>query len=351
MISGRLCGRCGVNPVGYTGRDGCWACVPRQRRTPVTCTHCGVNPVAYTGRETCYTCVPRRRRAPLACKRCGSGDHYSRGLCRRCHRFAPLVDNCRDCLAWGVTRHHKWLCEACRGWRRRHPDGECNSCRRHVVVNERGSCRLCSRQATVANQRRPTRRTLDVVALNRHDQQLFFADMILKKQRLPPTIAPTRRPTRWPTRYPIDVEPLTLFMFPRQLDDDLVRRLGPPPIPVLADALQHAVTEHGDRHGWSHDQRDVTWRCIRILLAIQDAPGTRIAWSDVKLLLALTHSAAPSVIDVLTTAGGGGRRGPNRPTRRPAPRTGRVASRGGARGGARARRDRRDRVAATAARI
>lgn len=303
MTNPALCRRCGVHPVGYSGRDGCWDCVPRQRNQLQFCARCHVNPVAYLGRECCYDCVPRKRRAALVCKRCGSADYYTRGLCRRCHRLAPLVDNCRDCYAWGTLRRNKWLCEACRGWRRHHTEADCGSCTRHVVVNERGYCRLCSRQATIANRHRPTHRTLDVIASNRHGQQLFFADLILKKRRLPPATEPPAARPVWPRRYPIDATALTLFELPRRLDHDIVARLGPPPIPMLADALQQAVEDHGDRHGWSDDQRDKTWRGIRTLLAIQDLPGTPIAWSDTQLLIPLGTSSVQSVIDVLDAVG------------------------------------------------
>ncbi len=151
-----LCEHCGLQPVGYLGRDGCWDCLPRQRTQRQICTHCAVNPVAYFGRDSCYDCVPRQRRAALICKRCGSSDHYASGLCHRCHRNAALIDSCHDCHAWGTLRRNKWLCEACRGWRRRYTNTGCSSCGRTIVVNERGCCRLCTRQATILNRPHPT---------------------------------------------------------------------------------------------------------------------------------------------------------------------------------------------------
>src|SRR5204863_4407465 len=171
---------------------------------PRPCGRCGLNPVAYTGRECCYGCVPRNRTAPVACRRCGSDDFYTAGLCRRCHRCAPVVDSCRDCLAWGVTRHDKWLCQACRGWRRRYPEAVCPACQRLVVVNERGVCRLCSRQATIVNQLEPAHCTLDFVAINRRGQQLFFADLILKKRGKTASLTiGSVRPVAWPAGYPV----------------------------------------------------------------------------------------------------------------------------------------------------
>ena len=304
MTQPALCEHCGLQPVGYLGRDGCWDCLPRQRTQRQICTHCAVNPVAYFGRDSCYNCVPRQRRAALICKRCGSSDHYASGLCHRCHRNAALIDSCHDCYAWGTLRRNKWLCEACRGWRRRYTNTGCNSCGRTIVVNERGCCRLCTRQATILNRPHPTHRTLDVTAANRNGQQLFLADLILKKRRPHTTVVePVTVRIVWPRRYPIDVVPIALFDWPRQLDHDIVGRLGPPPIPALADALRRAVADHGDRHGWSIEQRDKTWRGIRTLLALQDPPGTRIAWSDTQLLIPLGTSSAQSVVEVLDTVG------------------------------------------------
>jgi hypothetical protein len=241
----------------------------------------------------------------LACKRCGSDDFYTAGLCRRCHRSAPVVDSCRDCLAWGVTRHDKWLCQACRGWRRRYPDEvDCPSCGRRVVVNERRYCRLCCRHATAVNQIRPAHRTLDMVAINRHGQQLFFADLILKKRGKQPQ--PTARPARrmvWPARFPVDVQQLVLFTAPHDLGNDRVQRLRPPPIACLAAALHQAIDDHGDRHGWTDTIRDRARRGIRVLLAIQDTPGARISTSEAAVLLQIEGTAVLPVLEVLDSVG------------------------------------------------
>lgn len=270
---------------------------------PRPCGRCGVNPVGYSGRECCYACVPRRRRAPLVCKRCGSEDFYTAGLCRRCHRSAPVVDGCRDCLAWGVTRHETWLCQACRGWRRRYLDEvDCPTCGRHVIVNERGFCRLCCRHATAINQRDPAHAALDMVAINRDGQQLFFADLILKKrgkQRAP--AAHPRRRVVWPTGYPVDHQQLVLLPWPHQLDNEGARRLPPPPIPRLAAALQQAIEDHGDRHGWSHNLRERTWWGIRVLLAVQDTPGARIATSEAAVLLDIEGPTVQPALEVLAS--------------------------------------------------
>lgn len=298
------CSRCTVNPVGYIGRECCYTCVPRMKLgpRPRSCSRCGINPVGYSGRECCYRCVPRRRRAPLVCKRCGSDDFFTAGLCRRCHRSAVVVDSCRDCLAWGVTRHEKWLCQACRGWRRRDlNEVTCPSCTRQVVVNGRGFCRLCCRGATTANNAQPAHIALDVVGVNRTGQQLFFADLILKKRgKRPAPPRPMPPGVLWPRRFPVGHHQLVLFPWPHHLDNQRARHLQAP-IPELAAALFQAVEEHGDRHGWSDNLRKRARWGIRVLLALQDTPGARITTSETTRLLQLEGPTMRPVLDVLVS--------------------------------------------------
>ncbi len=265
------------------------------------CETCGVNPIAYTGRRWCYSCVPRQRRQPWTCRRCGTTEnYYAKQLCRRCHRNAPLVDSCRDCLAWGVTRHNKWLCQACKNWRRNYQPAECPSCQRVVPLNHRGFCRLCCRQATLV---RPKHKTTDVIALNRNGQQLFFADMILKKRNhRPPPLPPPPAP-QWPRAFPVEHRQLTLFDLPR----DLVRRrdLGGfvPPIPLLADALERAVNEHAARHGWGTNTRRATLSGMRVVLATQDTPGARVKISETAQLRQCGWFTIQPILDVLAGVG------------------------------------------------
>ena len=220
--------------------------------------------------------------------------------------MAPLVDSCRDCLAWGVTRHETWWCQACRGWQRRPgtTTGECPSCRREVVLNQRGFCRLCSRQATTLNNLRPVHAVIDVIAANRWGQQLFFADMILKKRGKHPGARPTpaRRRERWPVCFPVEHEQLTLFAWSRDLTNETVRRLEPP-VPALAAAMAQAVSDHGERHGWSRAQRDGTWRGIKVLLAIQATPGGRISVTEANVLLEVDNATVHPVLEVLDSVG------------------------------------------------
>ena len=313
MTSSARCAVCGVRPPAYAGRECCYECVPRKGAgpRPRLCAQCGLNPVGYVGRQCCFECVPRRpRRGPLVCKRCGSTDIYTSQLCRRCHRMAPLVDSCRDCLAWGVTRHHTWFCQACRGWRSRYLEQDCPGCGRHVVVNHRGYCRLCCRQATARNNLDPAHRVLDMAALIADGQQLFFADLILKKRGKQPaagSAAGVQRPVRWPAGYPVAHRQLVLFAWPRDLNSHSLRgvtlRGVTPPIPALGDALLQAIADYGDRHGWTQRQRDMTWRGIRILLAIADTPGAPINASDADLLLDDPATSVWSVLEVLESVG------------------------------------------------
>lgn len=266
---------------------------------PRTCAGCGIRPVAYIGRNYCYDCIPRTWKRPPVCKRCGSEtDYFTAGLCRRCHRSGPWVDSCLDCLAWGVTRHTKWLCEACRGWRRRYQIGDCPSCKRQVVLNDRGFCRLCCRIATLDRQRH---HVVDVTGANRQGQQLFFAEMILKKRKPAgwPAALPANLDGRWPSGYPLAHRQLALFEWP----PDLTKVAADPPLPELAVALERAVADYGVRHGWRPNLIVSTSRGIRILLAAQDTPGAPIRASDAARLQEVTNCTVKPVVEVLDSVG------------------------------------------------
>lgn len=302
MTGWALCARCGERPVGYVGRECCYECVPHLKPGARVrlCPRCGANPVGYPGRVCCFECVPRQRRDPLACKRCSAPEVWTSGLCRRCHRLAPLVDSCCDCLAWGVTRHNTWLCQACRGWRRRYAPAHCPGCGRKAPVNQRGFCRLCCRQATTRNQLDPAHAVLDIAELGRDGQQLFLADLILKKRGKQPGAAAPRplRRASWPNRFPVEHQQLLLFAWPRVLTNDAVRDVEHP-LAELVAALVRAVAEHGDRHGWTSSQRVQTTKGIRVLLAFQDTPGARITSSEADVLLGVENTSVRPVLDVL----------------------------------------------------
>lgn len=270
---------------------------------PRPCARCGAKPVAYTGREFCYDCVPHLWYGkPPPCKRCGSRTgYYTAGLCERCHRSAPVVGSCLDCLAWGVTRHLGWLCEACRGWRQRHPgEAECRSCSRVVAVNAKGSCRLCCRQAHLV---RPPHRTIDIAEANRHGQQLFIADLFRRKEPTPPQPPRQRREAARPSRYPVSYQQLLLFKVARDLAAGLHAGLPPPPLPDLAEALDSVVTGHGAQHGWGRGVLATARAAIRAILATQDTPGAPVKGSEVAAWSQAAFHNFRSVTEVLASAG------------------------------------------------
>jgi hypothetical protein len=267
---------------------------------PKLCSTCQNRPIAYTGRKHCYDCVPRARKSTLACKLCGStSDYWSGGRCRRCHRSAPMIDSCLDCLGWGVTRRRGWTCEACRSWRRRFPTpATCLSCQRLVSITAAGFCRLCSRQASLV---RPEHVGRDMVEGNRHGQQLFLVDLFRNRQTPLPAPIPVR--PRWPLGYPVEHEQLLLVDVPRDLLRGRRHRFPEPPLPELTTALENTVREYASKHGWKTNSRDAALSGIRILLSIQDTPGARIRYSEATQLQQLPSMSVQVVIDVLTSVG------------------------------------------------
>jgi hypothetical protein len=267
---------------------------------PRLCSTCRARPIGYTGRDHCFDCVPRARKSILSCKVCGSTeDYWSGGRCRRCHRSAPMIDSCQDCLAWGVTRRRGWTCEACRGWRRRFPvPANCQSCQRLVTVTAAGYCRLCSRQATLV---RPAHAPRDMIDGNQHGQQLFLVDLFRNRQT--PATAPRRVRPRWPLGYPVGYEQLLLLHQPRDLMAGRRSRFPDQPLPELTAALEQAVEDYAGRHGWKLGPRNMALSGIRILLSLQDTPGARIRHSEAAQLQQLPSMSVQVVVDVLTAAG------------------------------------------------
>ena len=267
---------------------------------PRPCAGCGVNPVAYYGRQFCYDCVPRTWKKPPRCKLCGSAkDYYTNGRCRRCHRSAHVVDSCLDCLAWGVTRHFSWLCEACLAWRKRCKEiRECPSCRRVITVNARGYCRLCTRQAALV---RLPHYSIDVAEACRHGHQLYFAGMSREKR---PEPDPRPRP-QFPRagQYPVPHRQLALFSMERDLAAGYRAGFPVPPLPDLAAALEDMLADHAARHGWSRKLQAVTRSALRVLLTTQDTPGAPIPATDVETLTQLAFNNVRAVTEILAAAG------------------------------------------------
>lgn len=263
------------------------------------CQVCGTRPAAMPGLAYCFDCWPGGPVTPPPCRRCGSTvDYYSAGLCARCHLRAPQrVESCRDCLAWGATRTHKWLCKGCEYWRSIHRVGDCPICGRQVPIHPDGACRLCRRQRSriLAQGRRVT-----LAEANRYGQQLFFAGMSKAARR-------SRPPHREPPTSVCAIRPVAYrqgVLFTAAWDPQAVFRPGfpPPRDPQLAAALHAFVADHARRFGWGRYSTESNQRGVRILLGVQDTPGAPIRRSDVMLLSEIGISAK-AVGDVLEEAG------------------------------------------------
>jgi hypothetical protein len=100
-------------------------------------------------------------------------------------RFAPqVVDSCIDCLGWGVTRSTSWLCDGCRGWRRRisRGEGDCVTCGNRRHLNAEGLCRLCRRQTRMI---RLVHKDTTAAEANRGGQQLFIVGYFRRPRTIP----------------------------------------------------------------------------------------------------------------------------------------------------------------------
>lgn len=281
---------------------------------PRACGGCGRKPIAHKHSTYCYDCQPGGPFAPPPCRRCGtSGDYYSAGLCTRCHQYAPqLPDACRDCHAWGVTRHTKWLCWGCESWRRTHPSvGVCRSCRQIRALDRTGACRLCWRQVVAARRALRHHRPVDLLWANRHGQQLFLANLLAtdgqrhrhrftsRPQQDP---QPRQRPVPRRLAYPVAYRQLLLFELPPDLTRVGRRGFRDPPDPQLAAWLEQLTWDHAARHGWSKTRRKTVRQAIRILLALQDTPGAPIRASDVVCMTTIGLPVQP-VLAILEQAG------------------------------------------------
>jgi hypothetical protein len=244
------------------------------------CATCHEKPRAQQGQVHCYDCAPGGPFAPPACSSCRSVmDHYAAGLCARCHPIGPRsVDSCRCCHAWGATRHHAWVCWACRSWNIKYPLGMCDSCRGVGAVNHRGVCRLCWRNAS--GNRSGLNHTVDPIGANRNGQQLFFADMHKAAAGKGPSTAVRPVP---PVPAPVAHRQLLLFVMPHDLSRgySVVRE---PPIPDLAAGLEALTRVHTRRHGWHYNYAYKVRAGLNVLLGLQDTPGAPITRSETAVL-------------------------------------------------------------------
>ncbi|MEU7753717.1 hypothetical protein [Micromonospora sp. NPDC049171] len=236
--------------------------------------------------EFCFACWPGGPVIPPPCLRCGSRiGYYTSGLCNRCHKDGdPGVDSCRECQAWGATRHHNWLCRACVTWCQNYPAVKpCTVCAqpRHVGFWGREVCRLCYRQASML--RLPDEK-LDLTGANRHGQQLFIADTFQDgraKRRLEPE--PVAQPL---SEFAVtgDHEQLVLFRIRRDLAAHGRAGLHLRADPARAAALDKLAHDMAAELGWTPRLLEGTCYGLRIVLGIQDRPNAPINASDVTLL-------------------------------------------------------------------
>ncbi|PUB20882.1 site-specific recombinase XerD [Promicromonospora sp. AC04] len=271
-------------------------------RPPPTCIACATNRVAWSKPRVdyCYDCLPGGPFAAPPCRGCGSDRYFSQGLCDRCHPGAPLfLSSCKDCLAWGVYRHHNWLCWTCRWWRQHFPEGRCDYCGRTSRLGDSGACRLCYEQARMLQE---PGRALDLVGANKHGQQMFFANMHFHRRKTPRLRAPSRRRPSPPTSpfRPAPGEQLALFeMAP---DPKVVRRLADWENSELTRYCHQVVLEHTEKFGWRANQRNDVIRSLKLLQTLRDTPEAKIRASDVLVLPAYDGNIA-STLDVLAAAG------------------------------------------------
>jgi len=272
------------------------------------CPSCGSAPVAFTEAPVCFACWPGGPVEPPPCLKCGSIDRYfTNGLCARCHHYGgPLIDSCTDCHAWGATRHRSWRCIGCEAWRHdpRRTIGTCCSCGRpDLPLAPDGGCRLCRKQRTRVLRAHPWPLP-DVIAANRHGQQLFFADMFILKggqrvghrgKRPPPPPLPD-------APLPVGHRQERLFAWPTDLRVGRAVGFPEPPDTAITATLMRRADAHGARYGWSQGHVSSVRGAIRILLGRQETPGAPIRASDVVLLAQLGYSV-PAVTAVLVEAG------------------------------------------------
>jgi len=273
---------------------------------PLKCALCQINRVAWTRPLVafCYSCLPGGPFTAPPCRACGSLDYFSQGLCARCHPGAPLyVGSCNGCLAWGVYRHHSWLCWSCRWWRGHCPVGECPHCGRTTPINGAGACRLCWENARVLQE---VGRAVDLVAANRHGQQLYIAN-----QQYDQTGAKRRRMARdqeLRRLKPPPLPPTTSLAQDRQL---LLFRMSPGQGAIKHRALtqdspllRHCdpfLREHAAQHSWSTRQTNSVVHTLKLVEALQEWTGAKIFASDI---LASTRygGTVESTLDILNAA-------------------------------------------------
>lgn len=270
---------------------------------PKICPKCRERPVANHHSKYCHRCRPQPCDPP-PCRQCGSTeDYWTAYKCRSCYRCSPeLPASCPDCFAWGMLRGSGGLCLACRGWRRTYPGPRpCRVCGRERCLRDR-ACRLCWRQARLL---RHPKRALELEAANQHGQQLFLADMerrlqVMQKYGAPQPAFSTDPP---PPLVPVRYRQLVLFP-PHERDLRRGQHHGFPDVdsPGIAAALETAANDYARRHGLKKGTAFGLSRGLRILLALQDTPGTCFRATDVVPLSTL-HLPVKPILKLLAEVG------------------------------------------------
>jgi hypothetical protein len=142
-------------------------------------------------------------------------------------------------------------------------------------------------------------RAVDLEGANRHGQQLFFANLRFVRHR-PARLKPQPRHELRRAFRPLPWRQLVLFDL--QADPVVIRRRADAVESELLNHCEEVVDSHAAAHGWSQRQRNNVRRSIRLLQALQDTPGAKIAASDV-LQLPNYGGNVESTLDVLETAG------------------------------------------------
>ncbi|MFJ3841756.1 hypothetical protein ACIPY6_40495 [Streptomyces sp. NPDC090054] len=144
---------------------------------------------------------------------------------------------------------------------------------------------------------RPRHHALDLEGANRHGQQLYFADTERRLQLLnPPSSRRRSEPAPQPLPLLVPAGHRQLALFPpegRNLRRGQDRGFPDADAPEVAAALKAAVDDYAQHHGLAYYTALGLDRGLRVLLSIQDTPGTRFLASDVLLLRELLLPVKP----------------------------------------------------------
>lgn len=296
---------------------------------PALCQVCADRPTAMPRVPYCFTCWPGGPVQAPPCLRCGSRTHYyAVGLCRRCHPAAtPPPDSCRNCLAWGATRHLKWLCHGCLTWTYTYagPAAPCRVCAWESILDGDRVCRSCRKQAALVRSVRGPLVTLEESITNGH--QLFIADLFCRRRpSAPATAAPPPTATALPalpapgpragTTGPTtaaDVVPglpaasthcqPVLFEMARTINHQAPLSLAQSADPAALARAQQAVALRAARLGWHKRQTADVRIGVAVLLGLQGDAGGQVRVEDAPVLLQFDHLPLKHTLDVLDDAG------------------------------------------------